>query len=61
MVHPMQSFDEAAQLVYDPPNGQDGGRHSKLLELRDALEMGRIGIVKELSQLFSKGALRMEC
>ena len=37
------------------------GMVSKQLELRDAFEMGEIGIIKELSQLLSKGALRMEC
>ena len=31
------------------------------LESRDALEMGDIGIVKELSQLLSWGVLKMEC
>ena len=75
MVHPVQSSEEAAQLVLErsakrravgediPTNQQDLAcwMVSKQLELRDALEMGDIGIIKELSQLISKGALRMEC
>ena len=75
MVHPLQSSDEAAQLVLEPSakrravgediptNQQDLAcwMVSKQLELRDALEMGDIGIIMELSQLLSKGALRMEC
>ena len=75
MVHPLQRSDEAAQLVLErsakrraveediPTNQQDLAcwMVSKQLELRDALEMGDIGIIKELSQLLSKGALRMEC
>ena len=75
MVHPLQSSDEAAPLVLERSAkrgavGEDtstkpaGSRlldGSKQLELRDALEMGDIGIIKELSQLLSKGALRMEC
>ena len=74
MVHPLQS-SEAAHLVLEqsakrrgvgediPTNQQDLAcwMVSKQLELRDALEMGTIGIIKELSQLPSKGALRMEC
>ena len=75
MVHPVQSSEEAAQLVLErsakrravgedfPTNQQDLAcwMVSKQLELRDALEMGDIGIIKELSQLISKVALRMEC
>ena len=75
IVHPVQSSKEAAQLVLErsakrravgedvPTNQQDLAcwMVSKQLELRDAHEMGEIGIIKELSQLISKGALRMEC
>ena len=75
MVHPSQSSEEVAQLVLErsAKTLQWGktyrqtsrislvGWSPKQLELRDALEMGDIGIIKELSQLISKGVLRMEC
>ena len=65
--------EDAAQLMLErstkrravgddiPTNQQDCWMVSKQLELRDDLEMGDIGIIKKLSQLISKGALRMEC
>ena len=38
----------------------EGWLVSKQLELRDALEMGEIGIIKELTQLLAKRAVRLE-
>ena len=73
-MHPMQGSEDAAQVVLErfakrralgediPTDQQDleGWMVSKQLELRDALEMGEIDIIKELTQLLAKGALRME-
>ena len=73
-VHPMQSSVDAEQLVLDRaskrravgeeiPSGQQdlaAWMCSKQLELRDALEMGEVEIVKELVQLMAKGAIKME-
>ena len=73
-MHPMQGSEDAAQVVLErsakrralgediPTDQQDleGWLVSKQLELRDALEMGEIGIIKELTQLLAKGALRLE-
>ena len=70
----MQSSTEAEELVFDRaskrravgeeiPNGQQdlaSWMCSKQLELRDVLEMGETEIVKELVQLMSKGAVKME-
>ena len=72
-VHPMQSSVEAEELVFDRaskrravgeeiPSGQQdlsAWMCTKQVE-RDALEMEKMEIVKELVQLMAKGAVKME-
>ena len=65
-MHPVQVSEDCPncfgkKTLYETPSSW--GRHphrSKQLELRDALEMGEIGIIKELTQLLAKGAVRLE-
>ena len=73
-MHPVQGSENAAQIVLErstkrralgediPIDQEDleGWLVSIQLELRDALELGEISIIKELTQLLAKGVVRLE-